>query len=60
MQFKLTIQTWNDAMRTASDVADALETIAAKIRDTGDDGTYTVRDLNGNTIGSYELVQDKA
>lgn len=52
--FTLTIETGNDAMQTREDVARALREVAEAL-DGGREGGY-VRDLNGNTVGSYELA----
>lgn len=50
--FTLTIELGNDAMREAADVADALEQVAAQVRDGYNAGR--IMDVNGNTVGRYE------
>lgn len=53
--FTLTIDLGNDAMRTAADVADALEAVAARVRADGLQAhAQSIRDANGNRVGSWE------
>jgi hypothetical protein len=61
-QFSLTIELGNDAMQSTTDVADALRAVADYIAGIGDlpDGDWhldagSVRDMNGNTVGSWEV-----
>lgn len=60
--FKLHLELGNDAMSDRYDVADALDEVASKIRfagiSTGDGDT--VSDLNGNTVGKWEVVHAEA
>lgn len=61
MQFKLTIELGNDAMQTGGDIADALRGLAERIDtrrggDLADSGT--VRDYNGNTVGTYDVAEE--
>jgi hypothetical protein len=54
MSFTLNIETGNEAMRSADDVADALRTLADRIT-SPDYARGNVRDRNGNTVGEYAL-----
>lgn len=65
-RFILSIKLGNDAMQTPDDVANVLETTAAKIRsrmqhshtsnpETGEMGAF-VCDANGNVVGSWEFT----
>ena len=51
--FKLKIELGNEAMLTPEDVADALETVAAKLRN--GNRQLPIFDTNGNKVGDYEL-----
>ncbi len=51
--FTVSIEFGNDAMQTGTDVADALDDIARKLRGGYESGS--VRDINGNTVGSWQL-----
>lgn len=52
--FTLRIEMGNAAMQTTDDVADALRAVLL-VLDNG--GTHqTIRDLNGNTVGKWELT----
>lgn len=53
-KFSLTIEFGNGTMQTADDVAEALLRVIARLQDGHTEGT--VRDLNGNTVGHFELV----
>jgi hypothetical protein len=62
MKFELKIELENDAMRTPFDVAATLRLVARNLPDAtfgrftlGDYGT--LRDVNGNTVGRWELVE---
>ena len=61
MQVKITIGLGNDAMQTGHDVARALRDLATRFeRDDGEApprGTYGIRDLNGNTVGSARVMR---
>lgn len=52
-EFTLKINLGNDAMQTPEDIAEALETIAARLRAGKEEGT--IRDENGNRVGSWSL-----
>jgi hypothetical protein len=54
--FTLKIETGNEAMSVASDVADALHEVARRLM-TGDTSD-TIRDANGNTVGEYALKDE--
>jgi DUF917 family protein len=49
--FTLTIELGNDAMRSKRDVAKALEVVADRLRSQVAEGK--IRDVNGNTVGSF-------
>ena len=51
--FKLKIELGNEAMLTPEDVADALETVAAKLRN--GNRQLPIFDTHGNKVGDYEL-----
>lgn len=51
--FTLEIELGNAAMCEAEHVAEALEQIAQRVRGGEDDGR--VRDLNGNTVGTWSV-----
>lgn len=52
MKFVLEIELGNDAMRSCYHVAKALHDITKRLKDTGDmEGK--IRDINGNTVGSF-------
>jgi uncharacterized protein with von Willebrand factor type A (vWA) domain len=60
--FTLKIETGNDAMRLPVDVADALRRLADEIlAGNGEDGWHlnagSIRDTNGNTVGSWDLTE---
>jgi hypothetical protein len=53
--FQLQIKLGNEAMQTASDVADALRRVAERLDERGFDApTGIVRDINGNLVGAWE------
>lgn len=64
MKFILEINLGNDAMREAQDVGHALERVAERLfgragreeLGIGDDGP--IRDLNGNAVGRWEIIED--
>lgn len=60
MRFKLEIDLGNDAMQTGADVAQALGTVQHRIEDLliplRDGLGGPVKDGNGNTLGSWEVV----
>lgn len=61
MQFKLTIELGNDAMSRYDDVADALAKLAKTLRHGTDDlvgaaDAGRIRDINGNTVGTWEVT----
>lgn len=51
--FTVTIEMGNDAMREATDVADALQEIIAHLHGGQTDGA--IRDVNGNTVGRFHM-----
>lgn len=61
MEFRLTITLGNDAMRTSQDVADALQQVRTKISGYPSyfesDTSGTIKDANGNTVGTWEVVE---
>jgi len=61
--FTLRIDLGDDAMQTTLDVADALEQVAARLRSHGGwsaDESAPIKDVNGNTVGSWSVVGDDA
>lgn len=60
MEFRLSITLGNDAMRTPEDVGIALREVRARIGAHLDyfdsDTSGTIRDANGNTVGTWEVV----
>jgi sulfur carrier protein ThiS len=52
--FQLQIKIGNEAMQTASDVADALRMVAERLDERGFDEPGIVRDINGNLVGAWE------
>lgn len=64
MKFTLTIELGNEAMQTGYDVADALREIADRIYPRGLTEHRNavslvglVRDINGNTVGSWQVTE---
>ena len=61
-QFILEIELGNDAMQNIHDVCGALLNTATRIElsdleiDDLKSGKYSIRDINGNTVGHYEVV----
>lgn len=59
MIFKLEIELGNDGMRTPDDVSGVLRQVARDIEDflewTSTDGPGTLRDINGNKVGKWDL-----
>lgn len=56
--FQLEIRLGNEAMRDSADIADALERLARRLRDTtipGYSRDGVIRDENGNTVGGWSL-----
>jgi len=53
--FILKIKMGNAAMRTHSDVVDALKKVVKKMQD--GDGSGVVMDINGNKVGHFGLVK---
>lgn len=61
-QFKLSITLGNDTMLTGADVAEALIRTAAKFNrqvDFGPTDRGIIRDLDGNTVGLFEVADDE-
>ena len=52
--FKLKIELGNDAMQTPEDVAEALEGVASRLKNTGR-REGAIFDTNGNKVGAYEF-----
>ena len=63
MKFRLEIQLGNEAMQTRLDLETALRPLGHNLAymcdppEDGDEGT--IRDENGNTVGKWEVVEDK-
>lgn len=64
-KFKLEIETGNDAMCTASDLSEALQRVAKRIKEADYDVvdldssiSRGVLDLNGNTVGFWNIIPD--
>ena len=53
--FKLEIQLGNDAMRTPANVSAALKEVCHRMPKGAEAGI--IRDVNGNTVGSWEFVK---
>jgi hypothetical protein len=58
--FNLTIALGNDAMQNGDDIAEALRHTASRVEAGGLETLQSgpVRDLNGNTVGSWEVRDD--
>lgn len=59
--FTLTIELGNDAMQTGADVGHALRAVADRLdyftdREAGDVTPFAIRDLNGNTVGAWQVT----
>lgn len=54
--FTLTLELGNAEMASPENVADALEELAADVRE--GDTSSSVRDVNGNTVGGFSIAQD--
>jgi hypothetical protein len=60
MKFVLELDFGNDAMSCGWDVARALKNVASDVNsDVELTGYATIRDLNGNTVGKWEVVNEK-
>lgn len=59
MKFTLTLNLGNQAMTEPLDVAEALRYVANRLEDNGTfpDSAVPVRDLNGATVGSYQVEE---
>lgn len=57
-RFTLTIELEDAAMRDPGDVAQALEQVAAEVRDWGF-GDHPILDINGNTVGRWKATEPK-
>jgi hypothetical protein len=58
MKFTLQIKLGNEAMQTGYDIAQALTEVAEKLRGEDDarmDWSGNIRDINGNTVGSWKV-----
>lgn len=62
MKFQLEIELGNDAMQTYDDVSQALKSVRAYLKEYRQseeveaDDNAPIRDLNGNTVGKWEVV----
>lgn len=67
MVFSLRIELGNEAMQTGADIAGALHELAGRVATFAEDTNYDrgrgwpgtagpIRDVNGNTVGSWEVV----
>ena len=56
MQFRLVIESNNAQMRDASDVAKALSVIVRRLM--AGDTAGGIRDSNGNSVGSFEMLEE--
>ena len=52
--FSLNIELGNETMQTPDDVAEALLRVIARLQDGHKEGA--IRDLNGNTVGTFALA----
>ena len=52
-KFTLEITLGNEAMQTPEDIADALRKAASHVQ--GGYGNGVIRDVNGNSVGSYDI-----
>ena len=59
MQFKLTVKLGNDAMQTGSDIAELLRALADRTECEAlmERGSGSVRDINGNTVGTWKVTK---
>lgn len=62
MQFTLNIKLGNAAMQTAAEISNALIEVAGRIDDRFGGGvvgpdTSSIRDANGNTVGTWTLAE---
>lgn len=55
-KFELEIALGNAAMQTSADVARALERIASRLRNIADDEGASIRDENGNKVGTWSAT----
>ncbi len=59
MKFILEIELGNDAMRNRADVARKLKEVAADlVKVYSDRESARIRDLNGNTVGKWEFLNE--
>ena len=63
MQFKLILTLGNDAMVSTADVAAALEKLASRLGAASYPldktmGPHSVQDVNGNTVGYWEVQEE--
>jgi len=60
-KFVLEIVIGNDAMLNNYDIAGALIDVSIKLKERGvvpSDESMIIRDLNGNTVGKYEIIKE--
>lgn len=54
-RFILEIELGNDAMRLDSDIAECIRDVATRVERYGVKPRNEIRDINGNTVGHYEV-----
>lgn len=57
MKFTIEIELGNDAVQTAEDVAEILRATSAQVTDIRLGSFRNIRDLNGNTVGLWQVVE---
>jgi hypothetical protein len=61
MHFQLRINLGDDAMASARDLGRALIDLGERLHDCDWIGTpHSVRDVNGNTVGTWDLIEEAA
>ena len=58
MKFTVEIELGNDAVQTAEDVAEILRATSAQVSDIREGAFRNIRDLNGNTVGLWQVIKD--
>jgi hypothetical protein len=59
MRFVLEINFGNEAMRTRTHLATALKEVSKQVAVNGRAGSNgTIRDINGNTVGHWKMVNE--
>jgi hypothetical protein len=54
-RFILEIELGNDAMRSDSDIAECIRDVATRVERFRVEPKNEIRDINGNTVGHYEV-----